>query len=254
MIGTHRFNSAGIVLDGDVRVWSEPGEGRQYVLGLDFAEGMETGDYDAGVLLDDMGGQCATVHGRWGNDGFYSVLCPLIDWYSPFIVGERQHGLLVLRRFFSEGRWLYYDRREDARSRPMGDKLGHAAVKLDPTVQSLRAELAPHGPAGELLPSKLVIRDERLLDELFRFQYRPRSSTVDPETAHDDQLVWGAQVGHHDDLVRAYALAVWGLNELPHYPQPKTKYAPWTWGAQFGIPGELAEERKPAGAFSQRGR
>jgi hypothetical protein len=212
-------------------VWEEPAPLRTYALGIDFAFGLATGDYDAAVMLRDDGEQVAQLHGHWG-ERFGEQLWPLIDWYgrsSVFVVGEpTATGLPILRELYDRGCWLYYHRAEQAKGRPVLDQLGHVPGKLDITVQWLRRDIRPTGNR------KLIIRDATLLAEMQRFSFMPRRQGASLDGTRDSGVTWGAPPGEHDDLVRALALANAGLEWLPQFEPPKAELPPQSIGAILG--------------------
>lgn len=230
------------VLGGRIEVFRQPDPQRTYCVGIDTAMGLAHGDFDAAVAFDDLGRQAFTAHGHWG-EGFADVLGPLLDWYQPFIVGERAStGLILLRKLYDQGRWVYFERNENARGRPTRDLLGHAPTKVDISIVRFRDAIAPRDNVGNLMRSKVEVYDEELLSELFRFSFRPRSSQQSVEDARDDELVWGAPRGEHDDLVRAAAYGWIAWEWLPTIPKPKPKFAARSFGAVLGY--DKSEEPK----------
>lgn len=244
---TTLFRPGEAVLNGQIILFTDPQPGRYYVAGFDAAKGIIDRDFDAFELFDERGEQCAVAYGHWGENAG-PILDPLIDHYGGtrvFIVGERADwGLISLRYWFDHGRWMYFDRDETKRGRPTRDVLGHAPTAMDHTVQRLRAALGPRDGTGALLPPTIKIRHEETHRQLMRFSFRPKSRAVDYETATDRQLVWGAPVGDHDDLVRATALAVAGLEWVPEFVPPKPVFAPGTDGYVLGLNKPTAKKSK----------
>lgn len=229
-----RLDAVGEIQGGRITIYREPKIERRYSLGLDFAFGVEGGDFDAGVMLDDTGEQAATIHGHWGA-GFEEILYPVLDWFDPFIVGERTAtGLPILQRFYRKRYWVYFERNEESRGNADLDKLGHRPTQSDITIHELRRAIGTRNDRGELEPPKVIIHDGELIGQLMKFGFRPRSARVEPSEARDAQLIWGAPAGEHDDLVRAGALAWFGLKWLPAYEPPKVKYAEGTIGHVLG--------------------
>jgi len=223
-----------VIQGGRITLYEDPDPEKVYCLGLDFAYGLPDGDFDAGVMLDQYGDQVATVHGHWGPTAFTQVLWPLIEWFEPFVVGERQVGLPVLRELYDKGAWTYFHRADDSRGRTQRDMLGHHASGTDLRIPTLRKMIGPRDGNGILQEPKIKVRDAEVIRELSRFQYNPRSSTVSMEEARDNQLAWGAPHGEHDDLVSALSYAVLGQIWLPRFEKPKAKFAPDSIGAKLG--------------------
>jgi hypothetical protein len=233
---THTLDQSLALAGGRVTIFDDPRPDRLYSLGLDFGLGLPDGDFDAGVILDNYGDQVATLHGRWGNVLLLDVLLPLLDWYQPFIVGERQAGgLEVLRQLYDRGYWLYYQRAEDRRHRTTRDSLGHHAGVNDIRFERLRRALSLKGVDGKPRENGAMIRvrDAEVLSELALFQFLPTSSAVPLVGARDHQLAMGAPAGQHDDLVDALAYAWMGQIELPKFAdtKPKVTYKPTALGS-----------------------
>jgi hypothetical protein len=251
---THIFDNVGPINGGYIHIWEEPQEHHTYSAGFDFAFGLESGDFDAGVILKDTGEQVAEVEGHWG-EGFPSIVNPLLDWFQPFIVGEpTATGLPILRGWYDEGRWLYFHRAEQKKARSTRDQLGHVPGASDITVHWLRRELRERDlpvyqrfdaerlrrarvagliqPVPAVLPTvttlpqyrtarhRLVIRGENTYQQACKFRFLPRRGQQGIEDARDDQLAWGAPPGEHDDLLRALAMANAGLEWLPKFEKP----------------------------------
>jgi hypothetical protein len=235
-IDRFRLCTSSQLQDGYLRIFTNPRPDRYYSLGLDFAYGIqaEGRDFDAGVLLDDRGEQVAEMAGRWG-ERFGDVLWPLIEWYRPFVVGERAAtGLPVLRDLFGRGAWIYYERDENKASRPRKDLLGVPTSQKGILLRWLQKAIAPADERGIILPSKVKIRSGELLNQCCRYCWRPRTKSMEFEEARDEDLYASAPSGQHDDLVTALAHANAGLRWLPQYERPKEKPKAGTFAA-YGV-------------------
>jgi hypothetical protein len=72
---------------GHVRVWKDPEEGHQYVIGVDVAEGVEGGDYSSAQVLDmETLEQVAAVHGHIQPYNLAHLLADLGNWYNKALV------------------------------------------------------------------------------------------------------------------------------------------------------------------------
>lgn len=189
-------------------------------------------------MLDDTGDQVATVHGRWGNTVFADLLRPLLDWYRPLICGEQQVGLPVLRQLYRWGYWMYYDRDEKKKSRPMMDKLGHFKTHAHLPIMLLRQALFPFRPDGSRRVPDITIRDAEVLAEVSAFQFLPPAG-ADLQDVHDTSLTMGAPAGTHDDLVNAAGYSWMALRDMPHFPPPEPKFAPNSIAVQLGMVDDL---------------
>ena len=114
---------------GRCTIYEPPRYDEPYVIGADFAYGLEGRDYDAAVVWhahDDPPRQVATLHGHWG-ERFDRPLYALLRYYNEaFLLGERQVGLPILRsivRDYGHG-WVYYEQDLKRRGKKMSDRLG----------------------------------------------------------------------------------------------------------------------------------
>lgn len=230
---------------GRLTVFRPPVKGRLYGAGLDFAYGLENGDADACIILDEFGDQAAVLTGRWGNARFLDHLRPLLDWYDPFCVGERQVGLDVLRALWDDGRWMYFTRDEAHRTRAQRDTLGHHKSHTDTVILSLRRALRTRNAAGEKIDPVLTLHDRETLDELAAYQFLPRSRGGTIEGLHDAEMKMGAPPGSHDDLVMALAYAWMALRELPKFQRAPAPVDPNTMAAMLGHSAVLNPAPKP---------
>lgn len=206
-----------------ISIYEEPHPNRQYCIGADFALGMQGRDKDAFCVLDNTEAikrQVAEVEGTLGEVAD-KVLFGLSEFYGGcFILGERQFGLPSLRRLlkdFGYG-WLFYERGEDRKHRPVTDKLGYfkrGNWTSDPALRALRIAIRQRD---------IELRSVNLIDQLSKLQFKPRD-TIDPEEAHDADMQVKLQGGGSPDLVMALAYAYHACHEVDHYPMPKTRYA-----------------------------
>lgn len=198
--------------------WAEPEPGQYYALGVDCALGIEGKDRDAAILFNTRREQVASLHGHWG-EMFPKRIRQVVDHYGAdrvlIVVEAAKEGILVARSLYDHGYWLYGHRQTETKGRNERDRLGHVPTQWDPSVQLLRVHLAD---------DKLTLRDPELHGQLSKFGFRARSRAADPDTTFKaEQLTWGAPAGEHDDLVRACALANWGIDKLPTMDKPKPK-------------------------------
>src|SRR5690606_33069958 len=88
---------------GRVTIFEQPDLTRtRYIIGHDSAYGLEGKDFDYAVVLDrNTGRQVAEAQGRWGDVQWAMVLYALYHYYGQaFLVGERQVGLITMRRLY----------------------------------------------------------------------------------------------------------------------------------------------------------
>lgn len=240
---------------GEIRLWEEPVPGEDYSIGADFGAGLQNSDFDAAVVIrQKTRRQVGTAVGRWGDVGFAWVLYSL-GWYfnEALIVGERQFGLPVLRRLYDEWGYtrLYHDKDEEHQAPRMSDLLGHHSFHGDCIIPRLQWAIAPkEKETGTRLPPQVWFRDPELIDQLYRYQWQPKSKTVELVDSRNRDLVRSAPPGYHDDLVMAAAFAVHGWLELPKFKKVKAIFP-------RGSLGELLQHAdvwhtkkdKPSGVF-----
>lgn len=235
---------------GYLRVWETPSIEATYVIGADFAAGLVGRDFDCAIVLkkteEGTLEQVAEARGWWGDATFAGILYALGVWYfNAFICGERQFGLPTLRRLYDEMAYPYIfrGRLESTRNRRVSDLLGHHRSAGDTTIPNLRAAL---------LRGHIKLRSQTLLEELRQYQYRPRSSTIDPETAKSDQLITAAPPGLHDDMVMGLAYAWHAAREAGKFVMPMQEYAPGTYGFLFDNQ-RVLQGKKPRQTWKARG-
>jgi hypothetical protein len=235
---------------GALRIWAHPQLTRtNYVIGFDTSYGLETGDFDYAVVLDrTTGEQVAEAQGHWGDVGWAQQLEALYWYYGEaFICGERQVGLITLRRLYDEMGigFMYYDRDEKKRHMRRSDLLGHHRRTGDLVIRKLRVALAPHDQHQRLMPSDIIIRSAELLRQLFKYQFASKKLTVNVEDARDAEVGMGAPTGDHDDGVMALVYANLALAEVEKFDPPAAVYPEGSYGAVLKTPDMLdAEERE----------
>lgn len=225
-----------------VSIYEMPRPGRIYALGSDFALGQLDNDLDTGCVLDATelpAVQVAEFAGTLGEISDKMLYGMGMFYGGAFIVGERQFGLPSLRRLLRDFKygWLYYERDETKKSRPLMDKLGYHKKgnwTTDPMLREYRRAVR----AGDI-----VIRSEELYDQMRRLQYKAKKS-IEPEDALDTDLQVKLSGGGSPDLVMAAAYAWLGCRELVNFPRIVPKYAPGTYGDILGL--DQIEVDRPA--------
>ncbi len=171
-----------------------PEAGHKYLLAADVAEGLETGDYSAGVLIDEKTWEEAgCLHGHWEPDIFADYLLTLSEAYKAGIAVERNnHGHAVLATL----KLKHCPRILDGPDERPG-WLTNAQTKplsIDVLAEALRDDLCR-------------VRTPAALDEMQIYRVLDRGKT-------------GAPDGYHDDYVMAWAIAL-AVARMP--PVNKTK-------------------------------
>lgn len=231
-------------------VYRRPIPGHLYVIGADFAQGMEDKDYDGAIVLDKNTfpvEQVAELHGRWGPDRFDRLLYCLARFFgNAFIVGERQFGLPVLRSLINNlhYHYLYYQRDEASKGRSRMDVLGHYKGPGDPTIPAFRMAVRDR---------QIILRSEVAREEVKMFQFRPKSEKTDIADLRDSDMKMGAPVGMFDDLVNAGAYAWKGACEVHAFAEHREEFVEGKAGAALGMEKVLGVEKKPTPASVFRG-
>jgi hypothetical protein len=215
---------------GLVRIWEEPNPSHAYVLGADFAFGLDGRDYDAAEVLDcsvTPVRQVAEAHGRWGPDRFDLVLYALHRFYrDAFIVGEQQVGIVVLRRLWDvyQVRSMYHRRNETSQNRQFTHELGYHRTKDHAPLWNLNKALVQH---------EIELRSQPLIDQMAQLEWwSPKDE--DGMKADDSTLKMRLSGGGSPDLVRGLEYAWHGVSERGRFMAEQQKWAETTKGAAFG--------------------
>lgn len=248
------WTADGLMDRGRVTIWKHPTPGAKYVLGHDSAYGLRKGDFDAAVVLDrQTGEQVAEAMGHWGDSQWAEILFAL-GWHynQAFLCGERQVGLMVMRRLLDEMgySYQYFRRDESKRDRRPSDDLGHHRSAGDLTIPRLRRAIGAKDLHGKPLPPDLTLRSRELHRQLVKFQFRPRRKSLEIHQAHDADLEYGAPAGDHDDLVLAVGYAQMALHEVARFQPQDLPYPDGSYGDVFKIREKLYPSAKPADPFT----
>jgi hypothetical protein len=181
-------------------LYEPPTEGRQYVIGVDTAEGLTAtlGDAQVAVVLDRENGQeVAVLHGRWPLPQFTDYLHELATAYraQPMGVERNNHGhyvnlTLEQRRIdaIKAGKGvryqLYY---EKPLLSPQGKVLraGKAGWNTDARSKPILFDALEEALMGE----RLVLHTPALLEELKLLAVDEDGKVGAPSKAHDDLAV-----------------------------------------------------------------
>jgi hypothetical protein len=179
-------------------VWRRPEPGREYVIGVDVAEGLPDGDASCAVVLDrESGEQAAELHGRWPVHVFAKRLDELGRLYNDALVGveRNNHGHTVLALLSAQHAYptLYAHRDYDAR--------GGSRSRVGWETNAKTKPLMLDGLAEALAEGFLCVNSAELIKECMTYVYDERGGT-------------GAQTGCRDDRVIAAAIA-WQLRNVP---------------------------------------
>ena len=228
---------------GTITLW-EPPVDATYVIGADFAHGLQTGDFDSAIVLRKGEGnqihQVAEAHGHWGTLSFTWVLYALGWFYNEALIcGEANSmGLGVLQRLYTELGYTYQYFREakpDARNSPKTDRLGFFKTHDSKLIPRLQWVISPVNMDTGLKTEPLIhVHSAPILEELRRYERKPRNKTAELLGTRDTDLVMAAESGHHDDRVSALAAAVTGWIELPRFVKPEKVFERGSLGDVLG--------------------
>lgn len=174
-----------------LKVWEQPQDGHDYVIGADVAEGIG-GDYSVATVIDKDNHKTVA---RWRGDvqpaDFGEVLEQLGRWYNQALIGVEinNHGLTTVQRLRDIGYDQLYRKEKgvDERYEEYTSKLGwRTDVKSKPLMIDNLAEAIAKG--------KITDYDRVFINECMTYVTDERGKT-------------NAQDGCHDDTVMATAIA-----------------------------------------------
>ena len=98
---------------GYVKIWKFPEPDKFYCIGADVAEGLITGDYSCGIVVDEDFHLCAVWHGHADPDVFGGELVKLAKFYNEAYLGveSNNNGSSTLRTIIRNEYWnIYYQK------------------------------------------------------------------------------------------------------------------------------------------------
>lgn len=203
-----------------LRVHRPPEYGRRYLIAADVAEGKETSNYDAAVVLDaDSLEEVATLHGQWEPDVFAGYLIALGRTY----VGR--HRVATVRDEYDPRAW----EERPATIIPERNNHGHAVLVTLKMKGYAWVGLGHDGDPGWLTNSKTK---PEMIDLLARM-LREDLITVRSAVALNEMSVYkrlkkgttGAEPPYFDDLVMAWAIALAWLQQQLVRKEGRTVHA-----------------------------
>ena len=181
------------VMEGaPLKVWQQPQDGHDYVIGADVAEGVEE-DYSAATVMDKSTHQTvARFRGDMEPADYGEYLALLGRWYNHALIGPEinNHGLTTVQRLRDVGYDNIYRRESgvDERYEEYTSKLGwRTDVKTKP--------LMIDGLSEAISSDQLIDYDKIFIRECLTYIRDARGRT-------------NAQLGQHDDTVIATAIAL----------------------------------------------
>lgn len=219
-------------IGGRIETWEHPEPEDEFVIGADFALGLQNSDFDTACVLKTNANpprQVAELQGHWGPDFDRLLFATGVYYNEAFILGERQFGLDRLRSLLNDFGYgnLYYDRAEESRSRPLTDKLGYWRGTNDVCVPKLRRAIRHH---------ELIVRSRTTIDQMRKLEYAPRTAA---QVDNPQDKYFGIRLagGGSPDLVMALAYAWHAVAEAPLFDRVVPRY-------RKGSLGDVLEHRK----------
>ncbi len=179
-------------------IWKKPEVGHKYIMGVDVSRG-DGKDSSTIVILDfDNLEQVAEFRYKLPPDMLAEIVYKYGNMYNAYTVVDITGGMgvsTVLKLLEMEYKHLHYD---DPKSRKLSEKYAKTVFKegdkvpgfnVGNTRLQLVSELEEH-----IRENKTIIRSQRMISELRTFVYR------NGRPDHMD--------GYHDDVVMAYAMAI----------------------------------------------
>lgn len=225
--------------DGFITVYEEPRADGLYVIGGDFAYGLQEGDRDAFVVFDreaDPVREVGIAVGKFGEKADRILYAMHRYWSRAFICAERQVGMFSLRRLWDEYgvRDIYRPRREEKPGRRVIDSLGHPRTANDMLLWKLRAAVRE---------KKIELRSEIIVDEMGRVIWSDKTYDSTGERSRDEDLRVKLVGGGSPDLTMATAYAWLGCEEVHRFERGPQLYAKGTLGDILGHNEEILREQ-----------
>lgn len=184
-----RVRTGAVIETGALHIWRDPIEGREYIMGVDAAEGVgEDGDNSAFEIIDSA--TCEQIAEFYSNscpDHIFAQICAQVGtmYNNALIVVEREKcGLTILSK-------LQYDLQYENLHFEEGKNT--SGIK---TTQSSRPMFLS-AMRTRLLTKSIAIRSRRIVHELKHFLYRKDTKKAE------------ATKGYHDDAIFALCLALY---------------------------------------------
>lgn len=176
---------------GYIHIWKQPVKDMFYCIGADVAEGLITGDYSCGVVMDENFDVVASWHGHIDPDLFGAELVKLAKYYNDAYVGveANNHGLTTLKSMARLEYWnIYYQKSYDKIGDQISQKMGwNTNRRTKPLMINALAEY--------IREKWLGTKWRTMVSEMFTY-------------VRDDEGITNAQSGSHDDTIMATAVAL----------------------------------------------
>lgn len=176
---------------GYLEIYQMPVQNKCYTIGADVAEGLVTGDFSVGIVLDEECNVVSLWRGHIDPDLFGKQLVALSYLYNEAYIGVEinNHGLTTVKSILDEEYYnIYYSKVFDHVANELTKKVGWTTnVKTKPLMINKLAEFIREFLIG--IPSMSIV------SELYTYVI-------------DDKGRTNAQQGCHDDCVMALGIAL----------------------------------------------
>ena len=177
---------------GYIKIWNMPEPNKFYCMGADVAEGLITGDYSCGCVVDEDFRLCAAWHGHVDPDVFGDELVKLAKFYNEAYLGveSNNNGSSTLRSIVKKEYWnIYFQKSYNKINESISQKIGwNTNVRTKPLMINMLASY--------IREMWLDLPWDTLISECFTY------------VKGDDGVTTNAQSGCHDDTVMALAVAL----------------------------------------------
>lgn len=201
---------------GSLALFRRPQPGKEYVAGMDVAEGIDANDGDGepdsdfsvcSVFERDTGDQVARLRVRMQPAPFGAYVYHLLRWYNNAGLVPKANGpglwaiTEITNRGYPASRIYHRKQRMDQDPQTRADDIGWKTSSVTRPMMLSALDRA-------LRELAISIHDPVSVQELMTFVIKPNGK---PEASR----------GNHDDTVIANALAVIGIAEMPRLPRPQ---------------------------------
>jgi phage terminase large subunit len=172
----HRVNiHDGSIVDddsGDLEVFQQPEPDREYVIGADVAEGLESGDYSAAYVIDvETGEDVAVLHGHMDADVYARQLDALGRYYNTALLGveinNMGHSVVNVLLNYTFYPNLYHHDQYNADSGKNDSKPGWPTntvtrpILVDTLIKGVREAVWPVNDANLIMEMQTFVRDSK---------------------------------------------------------------------------------------------
>lgn len=224
--------------NGAISVWEKPQPFEVYVIGSDHSEGIEGGDFNAGMTFMRNGfSHTCTIMGteatRLDAIDYAKQLYYVARWYNwAYVCLEANHSSGgAVAALLSEWQYpnLIFEHQifpQENNEQPANPRIGWLSNKgrrkdgIDSMINALSYDFKvdPPKPKSEWVP---IVYDRELIEQCMHLTWK-QSGKAEAKRKGMPRRIGSSAVGHHDDLVFAFISALFAHRSLPP-PEPKEK-------------------------------